>query len=494
MVRAPALGADDRTGSGTAMPYTFAMASPPWMWPARRLAAAVAAGEVSAVEVVRAHLHRIAAVDPRLNAFVDVDGERALAAAAAQDAAAARGIPRGPLGGVPVTIKSAIEVAGLRCETGSLSRLGARAASDAVVVARLRAAGAIVLGTTNVAEMLMGYETVNPLYGSTVSPWDPGRTPGGSSGGESAAIASGCSAGGIGSDGGGSIRVPAHFAGICGLKPTPGRIPGTGHQPACLGPFGILGVVGPMARTVDDLVLLYRATAGWDAADPMATPLAAEVTIDAHDWQVGWFEAHPDAPVTADTAAAVRQAVAALDAQGLATAPCRPAALDRAGALWRVFFCEVGAQVLGEVLGDEAAAALPILAAHAGAGARSRLTSARLVQAWIDRDLVRAELLAAMATHPILVCPVTSTPAFRHDERGWAVDGTCVSYLDAMLYTQWANVLGLPAAVVPVRRSREGLPIGVQVIGRPFEEARVLEVAAAIERGSDGVGWPPLAA
>jgi len=476
------------------MPYTFQVASPPWTWPARRLAAAVAAGELSAADVVGAHLDRIAAVDPRLHAFVDVDGERALAAAAAQDDAASRGTPRGPLGGVPVTVKSAIDVAGLRCETGSPSRLGVRAAADAVVVARLRAAGAIVLGTTNVAEMLMGYETVNPLHGRTVSPWDPGRTPGGSSGGESAAIAAGCSAAGIGSDGGGSIRVPAHFAGICGLKPTPGRIPGTGHQPACRGPFSILGVVGPMARTVDDLVLLYRATAGWEATDPLATPLAADATLDARDWQVGWFDAHPDAPVTADTAAAVRQAVAALDAQGLATAPCRPAPLDRAGALWQVFFCEVGAQVLGDILGDEAAAALPILAAHRATHGGAPLTAARLVQVWIDRDLVRAELLAAMATHPILVCPVTSTPAFRHGERAWTVDGACVSYLDAMLYTQWANVLGLPAAVVPVCRSSEGLPIGVQVIGRPFEEARVLEVAAAIERGSGGVGWPPLSA
>jgi len=476
------------------MPYTFQVASPPWTWPARRLAAAVAAGELSAVEVVGAHLDRIAAVDPGLNAFVDVDGERALVAAAAQDAAAARGIPRGPLGGVPVTVKSAIEVAGLRCETGSPSRAGTRAAADAVVVARLRAAGAIVVGTTNVAEMLMGYETVNPLHGRTVNPWDPARTPGGSSGGESAAIAAGCSAGGIGSDGGGSIRVPAHFAGICGLKPTPGRIPGTGHQPACLGPFSILGVVGPMARTVDDLGLFYRVTAGWDATDPAATPLAAAATVDSGDWRVGWFEVHPAAPVTADTAAAVRQAVAALDAQGLATAPCRPAALDRAGALWRVFFCEVGAQVLGDLLGAEAPARLPILAAHETQFAPVPLTAARLVQAWIDRDLVRAELLAAMTTHPILVCPVTSQPAFRHDERAWTVDGGRVSYLDAVLYTQWANVLGLPAAVVPVRRSVEGLPIGVQVIGRPFEEARVLEVAAAIERGSGGVGWPPLSA
>ena len=227
--------------------------SEPWAWPARRIAAAVAASEMSAADVVGAHLRRIEAVDARLNAFVDLDAGRALAAARAQDDRAARGEPRGPLGGVPVTVKSAIEVEGLRCETGSASRRDVRASADAVVVARLRAAGAIVLGTTNVAEMLMGYETANPLHGTTRNPWDLDRTPGGSSGGEAAAIAAGCSAGGIGSDGGGSIRVPAHFTGICGLKPTPGRVPSTGHQPACLGPFSVIGAVGPMARTVADV-------------------------------------------------------------------------------------------------------------------------------------------------------------------------------------------------------------------------------------------------
>ncbi|MGD9906319.1 MAG: amidase [Vicinamibacterales bacterium] len=468
------------------------MPSPLWTWPARRLAAAVAAGELSAAEVVGTHLERIAAVDPLLKAFVDVDADRALAAARAQDDAAARGVARGPLGGVPVTIKSAIEVAGLRCETGSVSRAGQRAAGDAVVVARLRAAGAIVLGTTNVAEMLMGYETVNPLHGRTVNPWEPGRTPGGSSGGESAAIAAGCSAAGIGSDGGGSIRVPAHFTGICGLKPTPGRIPGTGHQPACLGPFSLIGVVGPMARTVDDVALIYEITAGWEGGDPLATPLAATAALDAAPTSVGWFASHRDAPVTADTADAVRQAAAALAAQGVSAEPWDPAPLDPAGALWRVFFCQVGGELLTELLGAPARA-LPILAAHAEApGLQPPLTSSRLTAAWIERDLLRAAVLAAMQPHAVLVCPVTSTPAFRHDEREWPIDGHRVGYLDVMLYTHWANILGLPAAVVPVGRSADGLPIGVQVIGRPYEEARVLEVAAAIERGCGGSAFPPL--
>ena len=296
---------------------------------------------------------------------------------------------------MPVTIKSAIEVEGLRCETGSPSRLGIVAAADAVVVARLRSAGAVILGTTNVAEMLMDYETVNPLHGRTLNPWDPARTPGGSSGGESAAIAAGCSAGGIGSDGGGSIRVPAHFTGICGLKPTPGRIPTTGHQPPCLGPFSLVGVVGPMARTVADLDLFYRMVAGWDAVDPLATPLAAGAALDEgdtdDDWRVGWFDTHPEVPVSRDTADAVRAAVAGLEAQGVVTEPWSPAILARATDLWHVFFCEVGEQVLAATLGA-AARDLPILAAYAaGVADRPPLTAARLTEAWIARDLARAD-------------------------------------------------------------------------------------------------------
>ena len=296
-------------------------------WTATEMAAGVAAGRVSAVELVTAHLDRIARLQPVLNAFVDLRAEAALAEAAQQDARAASGQPRGPLGGVPVTVKSALEVTGLRCETGSASRRGVRATTDAVVVQRLRAAGAIVLGTTNVAEMLMGYESDNPLHGRTNNPWDPGRTPGGSSGGEAAAIAAGCSAGGIGSDGGGSIRVPAHFTGICGLKPTPGRVPSTGHQPPCLGPFSLIGVVGPMARTVADVTVLFDVVAGWDPVDPMATPLPPAPALAPPRARVAWFDAHPIAPPTAETRAAVAAAVRALEAQGYVTQADRPAAL-----------------------------------------------------------------------------------------------------------------------------------------------------------------------
>src|ERR1700690_3330501 len=232
--------------------------------------------KISPTELLEAHIARIARVNPRLNAFVHLAFDQAREEAWKAETAP-RGRKgknsRGPLHGVLITIKSSIDVAGFPCECGSRIRKGNRAAADAPLVARLRAAGAIIIGNTNVPEFLMAYETDNLLYGRTNSPWDLDRTPGGSSGGEAAAIAAGMSAGGVGSDGGGSIRQPAHFSGICGLKPTPGRIPATGHFPESVGPFALLGVVGPMARNVDDLKILFEVMQGPDDGDPWAAPV-----------------------------------------------------------------------------------------------------------------------------------------------------------------------------------------------------------------------------
>lgn len=201
--------------------------------------------KISPVELVDAHLRKIERLNPKLNAFVQVDVERARKQARAAEQAVTNGKTLGSLHGVPVSIKSSLEVAGLRCQAGTRLRAGFVAGQDAPLVARLRSAGAIVLGVTHTPQLLMAWEMDNLLYGRTNNPWDLERTPGGSSGGEAAAIAAGMSAGGVGSDGGGSIRVPAHFSGICGLKPTPGRIPATGHYPASAGPFALIGVVGP---------------------------------------------------------------------------------------------------------------------------------------------------------------------------------------------------------------------------------------------------------
>ncbi len=204
------------------------------------LLALLGRSKISALELANEYIGQIERLNPRLNALVDFDAERVREQVRAAERSKQ---PRGPLFGLPVTVKAAIPVAGHRCEIGSLINRGNVPTEDATVVARLRNAGATILGITNSPEFLMAYETDNHLYGRTHNPWNLDYTPGGSSGGESAAIAAGLSAGGLGSDSGGSARVPAHFTGICSLKPTPGRIPGNGHLPACVGPFSILGAI-----------------------------------------------------------------------------------------------------------------------------------------------------------------------------------------------------------------------------------------------------------
>ena len=229
------------------------------LMPATRQLELLRAGDISVVDLAEAHVRQIERLNPKLNAFADFDANRVRVQARLMDETRS---PRSPLYGLPVTVKSSIATAGYRCEIGSLLHKGDIPHEDAVVVARLRAAGALILGTTNCPEFLMAYETANLLHGRTNNPWDLERSPGGSSGGEAAAISAGMSAAGLGSDSGGSVRVPAHFTGICSLKPTPGRIPGRGHLPPCVGPFSVLGAIGPMARTMADVALLFRTLCG----------------------------------------------------------------------------------------------------------------------------------------------------------------------------------------------------------------------------------------
>src|SRR5258707_3787619 len=217
------------------------MTSSPLLLCAREIAAQIRRKDGSPMEVARAHLDRIGRLNPKLNAFVDYKPEAVLAQARDAEKAILRGDELGPLHGVPVSIKSSIDVAGHRCEAGTRLRAGYIAAEDAPLVARLRAARAVILGVTNAPELLMAWETDNLLYGRTNNPWDLTRTAGGSSGGEAAAIAAGPSAGGGGGGGRGSIREPAHFCGICGLKPTTRLIPSTGHFPKTGGPFSLFG-------------------------------------------------------------------------------------------------------------------------------------------------------------------------------------------------------------------------------------------------------------
>jgi Asp-tRNA(Asn)/Glu-tRNA(Gln) amidotransferase A subunit family amidase len=451
--------------------------------------------KLSPVELVDAHFARIATQNLRLNAFVDLDEVRARRDALTLEAEAVAGKIRGPLHGVPLSIKSSIDTEGLRCESGTRLRAGHVAAHDAVLVSRLRAAGAIVLGVTNTPELLMAWETDNLLYGRTNCPWDLVRTPGGSSGGEAAAIASGCSAGGVGSDGGGSIRVPAHFSGICGLKPTPGRIPATGHFPESAGPFAMIGVVGPMARTVADLRTLFEVMAGPDDGDPSSAPVPVRKIAreDLRRLRVGYFEDDGRTPVTPETRAAVRTAVDALSRAGFEVARFRPEGLEESRQLWWKLFGTAGGMVLRPLTKGRESELSPLLKEFLGwVGAEPPHSGDSLLDTCLRRDALRGHILAQMREFPILLCPAAAVPAFRHGERSWTVEGKTVKYLDAWSYTEFFNLLGNPGAVVPVGQSPEGLPIGVQIVGRPWDEELVLAVAADIEREVGGFRSPPM--
>jgi Asp-tRNA(Asn)/Glu-tRNA(Gln) amidotransferase A subunit family amidase len=465
-------------------------------WPAFSMREQIEKKQLSSLELVDAHLARIEKLNPRLNAFVQIDSDGARRQARHADAAAHAGLRLGPLHGVPLSIKSSIEVSGLRNEAGTRLRTGVVSAKDAPLVSRLRNAGAVILGATNTPELLMAWETDNLLYGRTSNPWDLTRTSGGSSGGEAAAIASGCSAGGVGSDGGGSIRVPAHFCGICGLKPTPGRIPSTGHFPTSVGPFALLGVVGPMARTVADLKLLFEAIQGPDDGDPCAAPVPVRWPVwqDLKKLRVGYFEHDDRTPVTAETCAAVRKAADALRRAGFDVRPFRPEGLEQARQLWWQFFGVAGAMLLGPMTKGRENQLSPILKEFSGWAAKHPPhTADSLLRTWIMRDVLRMQIFEQMRDYPILLCPVASIPAFRHGERSWTIEGQKVQYLDAWSYCEWFNLLGMPAAVIPVvGGSAEGLPIGVQIASRPWEEETVLNVAEILEKECGGFKPPPI--
>jgi len=333
------------------------------------------------------------------------------------------------------------------------------------------------------------------LHGRTNNPWDLDRTSGGSSGGEAAAIAAGMSAGGVGSDGGGSIRVPAHFSGICGLKPTPGRIPSTGHFPVSAGPFASIGVVGPMARNVEDLKILFAAMQGPDVGDTNSAPVPLHWPNEPEikKLRVGYFEGDGRTPVTAETRIAIRKAAEALRSTGFQVEYFRPEGLEEARQLWWKYFVVAGGMLLQPMFKGRESDLSPILKQFLDhAAALPAHTGRTLLDAWIRRDAVRAKFFEQMEQYSILLCPAAAIPAFRHGERSWQLEGKTVEYLDAWSYTEFFNLLGNPAAVVPIAHSSEGLPIGVQIVGRPWQEEQVLAVAGALEKECGAWQVPPV--
>lgn len=464
----------------------------PYFASIQEIAQQVRTRKISPKELVEWHLERIERLLPKLNAFVHVDAEGARRRAREAEAAIQRGEAPGPLHGVPVTIKSCIDVAGWPAPAGSLVRAKEIPGKNAPMVERLLKTGAIPLGNTNTPEFLMAYETDNRLSGRTANPWNVAHSSGGSSGGEAAAIAAGLSAGGIGSDGGGSIRVPAHFCGICGLKPTPGRIAATGHFPPGTSAFGWLGVVGPMARTVDDVRALFEVMAGPDSEDALSVPISTPAKNDAllRGLRIGILESPATGKVTAETGEAVQRAARLLESCGFVVEPFRLHNLERVLELWWFFF----GTVIGELLRTQLAGKEDLLSEQLReylevSRAERPITMQEFVIKCAARDHERGQILRAMENAPILLSPVCSAPAFRHGEGNWQ---PVTGYRETMRQAQWLNLAGLPGISVPMARSADGLPIGVQLIGRPYEEELLLAVAERLEEARGAWEAPPI--
>ena len=410
---------------------------------ASELAQAIRGRERSAPEVVDAHLRRIETVNPRVNAVVQVDGERALAQAREADAALARGEATGPLHGVPFTVKDNLEAAGIEMTIGAPERRGVVAERDAVVVARMRAAGAILLGKTNCPAYGGGIETDNEVYGRTNNPYDLERTPGGSSGGEAAAIAAGCSPCGFGTDSGASVRLPAHFCGLAALKPTAGRVSLTGVLDD-LGQIGELSdprtQVGILGRSVEDVALLL----GVATDEPVPLP-------DLRGQRVA---VHTDNGLHTPTPDTVEAVEAAAEALGGAEAAMHPGGgHELTIEVWRSYGDEMRANELYDVL-----------------------------RRW---DAYRARMLDWFAAYDLVVCPIFPEPARHHGDmnRPGAMDPTS--------YTTPYSLTGWPAATVRAGTSPEGLPIGVQLVAHPGRDDVALAAAREVERALGGYREPP---
>jgi amidase len=449
------------------------------------MAAAIGAGEISSEELVRAHLEQIDVLQESVNAFVTVDHDGAIDAARRADRTPVEDRSGRPLFGVPCSIKDSLAVAGLTMTFGNVGMADFVPRRDDVLVERMRDAGAIVLGKTNMADLAAAYETDNHVAGRTNNPYDLARTPGGSSGGEAAAIASGCSPIGVGSDGWGSIRQPAHCVGIAALKPTPGRLP-VGVTPI----LSLLGVNGPMARTVDDVSLGFSVLVGshWSCPASVPVPVTDPSSVRVEGLRVAAVA--QIGPLEADLATldALRRAVAAFEAIGIDVEW-----IDSVPGDDRIHeFAVAGFDPTG---GAVTAAQLSMMRGSVDElHPLTRLTIDMVAEhEWSLEDYIRTvtELMALRVQvrgfferHDVLLSPVAADPAARHGQAWQRYRGVD--------YSRWHNVVGIPAATVRAGTSPDGLPINVQAASRPFDEHACLAAARHIERHTGGWTPPPL--
>ncbi|MFJ6378387.1 amidase [Kitasatospora sp. NPDC092039] len=475
---------------------------------AERLAAALRAGEVTSVELTDEAIARIERDDKTINAICVPDFDRARAAARGADQARARGEDR-PLLGIPVTVKESYDVAGLPTTWGMPPHRDYLPAEDAVQVSRLKAAGAVVLGKTNVPVGLQDIQSFNEIYGTTNNPWDHRRTSGGSSGGSAAALASGFGALSIGSDLAGSLRTPAHFCGVYAHKPTLGLAASRGMVPPpgpALPVEHDLAVVGPMARSARDLTLLLDVMAG---PDPLTHGVAYRLTLPPArherlgDFRVLVLEEHPVIPTGSAVRAAVNRVADALVDGGARVdrdSPLLPDLTESALLYTKFLFS-------GSVARFPVEAYEQVQAGAAALSADDQSLEARLLRGmvlshrdWIEantrRELHRHGWRQLFAEYDAVVCPITPTPAFPHDhnpdprERRLDIDGVAYPYFDQLVWAGLATMPGLPSTAVPAGRSPEGLPVGVQIIGPMFEDRTPLRLAELLEQRVGGFQAP----
>lgn len=428
-------------------------------------------------------------LNPRLNAVVTLAPD-AVERARALEASLARGEEAGPLAGVPLTVKDTIETGGLRTTFGSRVFAGHVPPRDAPAVARLRAAGAIILGKTNASELALDYTAENEVFGRTNNPFDDALTPGGSSGGCAAAVSACLAAGSLGSDLVGSLRIPAHFCGITALRPTAGRVHGAGHLPPIAGAFSLGATLGPLARRVEDLALLFGVLSGEDATQRRfdgAGALLNDASELLRGRRVAWYADDGATPVIPEITRAVRAAADALEDAGMSAVKRRPPHVGRATALWSGLFSYATQEFLRRTFAGREADAGPFARLLLErAGRESAPTANDYFERWDERDRLRGELLEWMEDLTVVVAPVGAVAAQRHGARKVSVGGAELGLFRAFAYAQAYSVFDLPAACVPAGQTGEGLPVGVQIVGRPHAEGEVLAAARLVEEALGG--------
>jgi amidase len=447
---------------------------------ATELAAAIRERKVSAVEVLEAHLRQIARHNSALNAVVTLDEEGARHRAREADGALARGESWGPLHGLPMTLKDGHSTAGMRTTAGHPPLAGYVPAADGTVAARLKKAGAIIIGKTNVPDLLLDIQSFNPIFGRTNNPWDLERTPGGSSGGAASALAAGMTPLEIGSDFGGSVRIPAHFCGLFGLKTTEHRVSMAGHIPDLPGAprsHRVMWSIGPLARSVEDLTLGYRVIAGPDPRDPDVPPVEMrEVPPPAlSDLRIAWAPTFPGVPAAASIRDALHGLAAELDSLGARIEETLPEVSFKEHAVLRSELSKAAQRAFSLDEGDPPP------------------TLGEFMLALHRRDALIAAWEQFFSEWDVLLCPVTMTTAFVHceTETPLGVDGEEFPYWWALRHCAAFNVTGHPSLVLPIGRDPDGLPIGVQVVARRWGEDSLLAIASRLAEVTGPFQRPP---